>query len=114
MFRCTDQIKVFAFNFVHHSFHFWEGHNAFNNVAMHKEWRDNVCEAFANHKVTCVSQNSFVQTCNVTQQVVETRTCNTTSGFKVNTAQAVKNVSVVWDFPFWNNWFTKVLNINVV
>ena len=76
MFGSTDQVKIFAFDLVHHSIHFRKAHNACYNIASDHERRYTVGKASVNHEISCICDNCGMQSCNIAHQIVETVSCN--------------------------------------
>ena len=111
---CTDQIQIFAFDLVHHVFHFLEAHDALDDFAMDHERRQEVCEAFIDHEVTGIGQDGGVQSGNITAQEVETVAGCVAGAVQINAVQAFHDINMVRNFPFRNNRITELLNFNVL
>ena len=65
MFTGSNQIKVFSFYLIHHGIHLCKTHNAGNYITSYHKWRNTVCEASSNHKITGIGQHSRMKPCNV-------------------------------------------------
>ena len=107
MFGCTNQIQVFAFDFIHHCIHFRKAHNTCYNVGTNHEGRNAVFEASANHEISCVSQNCGMQTRDVAHQVIEAIACNLSCAIQINTVEGFHNICVIRNFKIGNNGFAE-------
>ena len=110
----ADQVQVLALDFVHHSVHFREGHNALDHVAVHHERGDDIGKALVDHKIAGVGQHSLVQAGDVAQQVVEAVAGDAACGVKVDAVEALHDVHVVRDGIVGHNGLAEALDLDVM
>ena len=113
MFTCTDKIKIFTFNLVHHGIHLIKTHNACNNITSYHKWRYTVCEASVNHEISCIRNYCWMKSCNVTHKVIESITCHLACWIKVYTIKFGHDFCVIWYFKIRNYRFTEFFNFNI-
>ena len=89
MFTRADKIKVFAFDLIHHRFHFRKAHNARYNVGTDHVGRNAVGEAAVDHEISCICQNCRVQTCDIAHQIIETVAGDIARGVEVDAVGSV-------------------------
>ena len=113
MFRCTDQIQIFAFDLIHHVFFFSERHDTVNSCASDHERRNTVGEALVDHEVTGIGQNGGMQTGNVSHQIIETVTGYPAGCILIQTIESGHDVSMIRNFKIRDFRFAKALFFNV-
>ena len=109
----TDQVQILALDFVHHGVHIGLAHHAFHHVAVNHKGRNAVGKALADHKVTAVSQNSLMQTGNITQQIVETVAGYPAGCVQINAVEGFHNLGVVGNGVFGHNGIAETLYFHV-
>ena len=114
MFAGSDQVQIFAFNFIHHSFHFIEAHNAGYYVATNHEGRDAIGKTALDHEITCIRNYSRMQTCNIAHQVIEAIAGYFTSAVQIDAMQIFHNFGMIGNVKFRNHWLAKALQLYVL
>ena len=113
MFACSDKIKVFALNFVHHGVHFGEAHNAGNYVGANHIRRNTIGKAAVNHKIAGIGNNRRMKASNVAHKVIKSVTGNLSCAVKVNSVKLFHNFGVIGNFKIGNNRLAVFFNFNV-
>ena len=113
MLTGTDKIEVLALDLVHHGIHLCKAHNAGNNFASDHERRYTVSKTSVDHKIPGVRNNCRMKSCDVTHQVIETVTCNTSCSIKVYTMEFFHDLCMIRDLKIRYLGLTKTLNLNV-
>ena len=113
MFAGSDQIQIFAFDFVHHGIHLGKTHNAGNYVAADHKWRYAVSKSTVDHEITCVCDHCGMQSCDVSHQVIESVSGNFSCTVKVDTVERFHDFCMVWDFKIRNNRLTEAFDLYV-
>ncbi len=113
MFAGADEVEVFAFDLVHHVFHFGKTHDACYYVAADHEGRDAVGEAFANHEVAGVREHGRVQAGDIAHEVVEAVATGFAGAVQVDAAEFLHDIGVVGDFIVGHKGLTEFLKLDV-
>ena len=96
VFARADEIEVLTLNFVHHSLHLREAHNALHDVAVHHKRRNDVSEVFfVDHEVTRVGQHCLVQPRDIAQQIVKSHTGDAACGILVDAVKARHDIHMM-------------------
>ena len=55
-----------------------------------------------------------MKSCDISHQIVESVTCNTSCAVQINSVKVFHNFCMIWNFVIRNNWFTKFFNFNIL
>ena len=113
MLTCSDQIQILTFDLVHHGIHLCKAHNACYNVASDHERRYTVSKSTVDHEVTRICDNCGMKSCDISHQIIESVTCNTSCAIQIDSVKAFHNICVIWNFIIRNNRLTKFLDFYV-
>ena len=114
MLTCTDQVKILTLDLVHHSVHLSKAHNTCNNVASDHERRYTVSKSTIDHEISCVGNYCGMKTCDVSHQIIESVTCNTSCAVKIDSVKALHDICMIWNFEIRNNRLTEFLDLYVL
>ena len=113
VFARADEVEVFSLDFVHHSVHFCETHNACNDIAANHKRRDTVFEAAANHEIARVRQNCGMEPCDIAHEVIEAVAGNFPCAFQVDAVETFHDIRMVGDFKIRHNRLAEFFDFNV-
>ena len=114
MLTRSDQIQVLALNFIHHRVHLREAHDAVNNGAANHVRRDHISKSLVNHEITRVGKDSRMQSCDVSEQIIESVAGDAAGRIEIDAVERLHNFRVVRNFKIRNNRFAKLLNLNIL
>ena len=115
VFTRADQIEILALNLVHHGFHFREGHDTLDDVAVHHKRRNDIGKALLiNHEVACVGQNRLVQTCNIAQQIIKAHAGHAACGILIDAVKRLHDINVMGNLKIRYDGIAEALYLDVV
>ena len=114
MFTCSNKVKIFTFYLIHHGIHFIKAHNTGNYITSYHIRRNTVCEPSVNHEISCIWDNCWMKSCNISHKVIKTITSNLTSCIHIDSVESFHNICMIWYFKIRNYRLTKLLNFNIL
>ena len=114
MLAGTDKVKVFTLYLVHHGIHLGKAHNAGNDIRADHERRHTVCKASVDHKIPCIAYHSRVQSGNISHEIIETVSCNTSCAVKIYAFQFFHYIGVVRYLKIRYHRLTETLNLHIL
>jgi len=114
MFAGSDQIQIFAFDFIHHGIHLSKTHNTGNYIASDHERRYTVSKSFVDHKISCVRDNCGVDSCDVSHQIIETITCHFSRTVQIQPIERFHDLRMIRNFIIRNNRLAETFDLYVL
>ena len=114
MFGSTNQIKVFAFNLVHHGFHFVKAHNAVYHAASNHERRNTIGKSLVNHEISCIADHCGMNSGSIAHQVIETVAAGSAGALFIKTVNSFQYICMIRYFKIGNLGLTESGNFHVL
>ena len=87
MLAGSNQIQIFAFDFVHHGFHLGETHHSVYDISMNHKRRHTISKAAVDHKITGICKDSGMQSRNISHQIIESVSGNLPCAVQVDSSK---------------------------
>ena len=114
MLACSDKIKIFSFNLIHHRIHFRKTHYACNNITSDHKRRYTICKTSVDHKIAGIRYHCRMQSCYISHKIIKTVSCNFSRTVKINAVKRFHNLCVIRNFKIRNYRLSKTLEFYIL
>ena len=114
MFGSADEIEVFPFDLIHHSFHIRLAHDAFHHFSVDHKRRNAVGKAFIDHEIPGISQNGRVQTGHIAHQIVKSVAGNAPCGIHIHSIELFHDLGVIGNLKIGHFRLSEALHFHSI